>query len=148
MGYGPGFGPGFSGSSSAGGSLDAALFAYLSASLSCGSRVYPMGKRPEDGLLPAVTYKLVAGPTSHYSQDGPSDHEVAYQVDSWALDPDDAADLAAEVQTLLDGFRGYWDDYRVGSAFLSIVLDDHEPDTGLYRRMRQVAVHYSQPEGS
>ena len=128
-------------------SIDAALFSYLSASLSVGSRVYPMGKRPEDGELPAVTYKLVSGPTTHYSHDGPSDYEVSYQVDAWALDPDDAADLAAEVQHLLDGFRGDWDAYRVGSVFLSIVLDDHEPDTGLFRRMRQATVHYSQPNG-
>jgi len=130
-------------------SLDAALFAYLSAGLSAGSRIYPFGKRPEDGTLPALTYQLVAGPTTHYAHGGPADHIVSYQIDAWAEDPDDAADLAEEVQVLLDGYRGTWDGgYRIGSTFLSLVLDDHEPDTGLYRRMRQVEVHYSQPDAS
>jgi hypothetical protein len=130
-------------------SLDAALFGYLSANLSVGSRVYPFGKRPQEGALPALTYTLVAGPTTHYAHGGPADHAVSYQLDSWATDPDDAADLAEEVQGLLDGYRGDWSGgYRVGSTFLSVVLDDYEPDTGLYRRMRQVEVHYSQPDGS
>lgn len=128
-------------------SLDAGLFAYLSGGLSVGTRVYPMGKMPEDVVLPAVTYKLVAGPTSHYVHGGPADHLVSYQLDAWSDDPDDAADLAEELQGLLDGFSGEWGLYRIGSVFLSLVLDDHEPDTGLYRRMRQADVHYSLPNG-
>jgi hypothetical protein len=124
------------------------MFAYLSAGLSIGSRIYPMGLRPEDGELPCLTYALVAGPTTHYAQSGPSDHQVSYQLDCWADDPDLAMDLAEEVLDLLDGFRGTWEEFRVGSTFLSVTLDDYEPETHMFRRMRQVEVHYSQPNGS
>jgi hypothetical protein len=129
-------------------SFDAALFDYLSTSLSVGERVYPMGKRPQEGELPALTYQLVAGPTSHYSHGGVSDHVVSYQLDCWADDPDDAMDLADELRVILDGFRGSWGEYRIGSSFLSVVLDDFESAAGLYRRMRQVELHYSEPNGS
>ena len=129
-------------------SLEAELRSYLSGILSVGERIYPMGVRPQEGELPAVTYQLVSGPTSHYSHGGASDHEVSYQLDCWADDADDAMDLDAEVRTALDGFRGYWGSYRIGSAFLSVVLDDYEPRTGLYRRLRQVDVHYQEPAGS
>lgn len=129
-------------------SLDAALYEFLSDSLSVGSRVYPMGKRPQEGELPALTYMLVSGPTSHYSHGGAADHQVSYQLDCWADDADDAMDLDSEVRDLLDGYRGTWGSIRIGSCFLSVVFDDYEPKTGLYRRMRQVDVHYSEPTGS
>jgi len=129
-------------------SLDAAMFDYLSGVLSIGDRIYPMGKRPQEGELPALTYSLVSGPTSHYSHSGPSDHMVSYQFDCWAEDADDAMDLATELQDALDGYRGTWGDYRIGSVFLSVVLDDYETRTRLYRRLRQAEVHYSDPVGS
>lgn len=129
-------------------SLDAAMFDYLSGILSVGDRIYPMGKREQGGDLPAMTYALVSGPTSHYSHGGASDHEVSYQFDCWADDADDAMDLAAELQDALDGFRGDWGEYRIGSVFLSVVLDAYEPDTGLYRRLRQADIHYADPIGS
>lgn len=129
-------------------SLEAAMFDYLSGVLSVGERIYPMGRREQRGSLPAMTYSLVAGPTSHYSHRGATDHEVSYQFDCWADDADDAMDLAAELQEALDGFRGEWGEYRIGSVFLSIVLDDFEPDTGLYRRLRQADIHYADPIGS
>lgn len=112
------------------------------------SRIYPMGLRPQEDALPGITYRLVSGPTSHYSHGGPSDHEVSFQLDCWADDADDAMDTDTELRTALDGFRGWWDDYRIGSTFLSIVVDDYEPATGLFRRLRQVDIHYREPEGS
>lgn len=129
-------------------SIDAALFAYLSDALSVGDRIYPMGKRPQEAELPAVTYQLVSGPTSHYSHGGPSDHQVSYQLDCWAADPDGAIDLDAELVAALDGHRGDWGDYHIGSSFLSTVLDDYEAPTGLFRRLRQVELHYTGPAGS
>jgi len=128
--------------------LEAAMFAYLSDRLSCGDRVYPMGKRPQEGELPAVTYMLVAGPTSHYSHSGPTDRQVSYQFDCWAEDADDAMDLDTELRDALDGYRGTWEDFRIGSVFLSVVLDDYETKTRLYRRMRQAEIHYADPVGS
>ena len=98
--------------------------------------------------LPGLTYALVGGPTSHYSHNGVSDYAVSYQLDCWAKDGDAAMDLAAEVQAALDGYRGTWGQYTIGSVFLGTVLDDYEPDTGLYRRLRQVDIHYSEQAGS
>lgn len=128
-------------------SLEAAMRDFLLDSTSL-VRIYPMGKRPQEGELPALTYQLVSGPTSHYSHRGVSDHEVSYQLDCWADDADVAMDTDTEVRDAFDGFRGWWGSYRIGSCFLSIALDDHEPKTGLYRRLRQVDIHYSQPDGS
>lgn len=129
-------------------SLEVAMRAYLIPLLSVGERIYPMGKRPQEGQLPGLTYALVAGPTSHYSHGGVSDRMVSYQLDCWAEDADGAMDLDAEVVAALDGHRGDWSGYRIGSCFLSLVLDDYEPKPGLYRRMRQVEVHYQDPAGS
>jgi len=129
-------------------SIDAALHGYLAGVLSCAPRIYPMGVRPQGAPLPAVTYALVSGPTTHYSHDGPSDYQVSYQLDCWAEDADAAMDLASELQDALDGYRGTWGDVVVGSAFLSVVLDDYEPDTRLWRRLRQVEVHYRVTAGS
>ena len=129
-------------------SLEAGMFAYLSSATTAGQRVFPMGKRPQDGELPAITYALAAGPTTHYSHSGPTDHQVSYQFDCWAQDADGAMDLDAELVEALDGFAGLWGDYRVGSVFLSVAMDDYETDTGLYRRMRQAEVHYADPLGS
>lgn len=133
-------------------SIDAALHGYLASQLSIGSRdpvpIFPMGKRPQDTELPAVTYALVSGPTSHYSHGGVSDHAIAYQLDCWAADADDAIDLDLELRRALDGYRGDWSGYRIGSVFLSLVLDDYEPDTKVFRRLRQAAIHYTEPDGS
>ena len=129
-------------------SLEAAMFDFLSDALSVGSRIYPMGKRPQGAALPCVTYALVAGPTSHYSHGGASDHAVSFQFDCWAEEADDAMDLAEELRETLDGFRGDWGSYRIGSVFLTLVLDDYEPQTRIFRRMRQADIHYSGPSGS
>lgn len=129
-------------------SLESAMFAYLSERLSVGERIYPMGKRPQEAPLPSVTYQLVSGPTSHYAHAGPSDHEVSYQFDCWADDADDAMDLDAELRAALDGFRGDWGGYRIGSCFLNVVMDDYEEATMLFRRLRQADIHYGDPEGS
>ena len=68
--------------------LENSLHAYLASVLSVGARVYPMGVRPQRAPLPAVTYQVVAGPTTHYSHGGPSDHAVSVQFDCWASTPD------------------------------------------------------------
>jgi hypothetical protein len=129
-------------------SIESVMRGYLVPFLSVGDRIYPMGKRPQEAELPAVTYQLVGGPTSHYSHGGVSDYEVSYQFDCWAADADDAMDLDLELRDALDGFRGDWDGYTIGSVFLSSVVDDYEPRTGVYRRLRQVDVHYREPDGS
>ena len=129
-------------------SIEAAMFSYLSSQLSVGTRIYPMGKRPQEGTLPAVTYTLVSGPGSHYSHDGPTDHLSSYQLDCWATSEDEAMELDLELQEALDGFRGSWDSYQIGSCFMSSGFDSNEPKNGLYRRVRQIELHYSDPVGS
>lgn len=112
-----------------------------------GTRISPFGKRLQREALPALTYQLVSGPTTHYSHNGASDYDVSFQFDCWASDADGAIALASELQTALDGYRGTWGVHRIGSVFLSTVLDDYEADTGLYRRLRQADIHYSTPAG-
>jgi len=112
-----------------------------------GERVTPFGKRLQGEDVPAITYQLVAGPTTHYSHNGPSDYEVSFQFDCWASDADEALAVAGELQTALDGYRGTWGDHRVGSVFFTTVLDEYEAKRGLYRRLRQADIHYSTPAG-
>lgn len=126
--------------------LEEGLFAYLSGLGLPG--IYPMGVRPQEAPLPALTYQIVAGPTTHYSHDGPSDHAVSIQFDCWAEDADGAMALADELASALDGYRGTWGDVTVGSCFLTVVIDDYEQDTRLWRRMRQADIHYSTLAGS
>ena len=132
-------------------SLEADMRTYLLAQAGVaalvGTRIRPFGKRLQRDDLPAITYQLVSGPTTHYSHQGASDYEVSYQLDCWAGTADEAIAVAAELQTALDGYRGTWGDHRIGSTFLSTVLDDYEADTGLYRRLRQADIHYSTPAG-
>lgn len=110
-------------------------------------RVTPFGKRLQREAVPAITYQLVGGPPTHYSHNGASDYEVSFQFDCWTDDADEAIALASELQTALDGYRGTWGVYRIGSVFLTTVLDDYEAPTGLYRRLLQADIHYSTPAG-
>lgn len=111
------------------------------------TRIHPFGKRPQREALPSITYQIVSGPVDHYAHGGVSDHEVSFQFDCWADDADVAMAVAQEIRTALGGYRGTWGDHVVGSVFLSLVLDDYEAKTGLYRRLVQADIHYGTPAG-
>lgn len=112
-----------------------------------GDRIHPFGKRPQREATPAITYQIVSGPVDHYAHGGISDHEVSFQFDCWADDADVAMAVVAELRTALGGYRGTWGDHSIGSVFLTLVLDDYEPKTGLYRRLLQADIHYGTPAG-
>lgn len=128
--------------------FEASMVAYLRVQVpSVSDRITPFGKRLQGETLPAITYAVVSGPTSHYSHGGVSDHALSVQFDCWSTDGDEATAVAAELQTALDGYRGTWGGFRIGSVFLTTVLDAYEAKTGLYRRLRQADIHYSTPAG-
>ena len=129
-------------------SFEADMVSYLRTAVpSVGQRIHPFGKRPQREARPDLTYQIVSGPGDHYAHGGVSDHEVSIQFDCWTDDADTALAVAEELWTALSGYRGTWGDHRVGSVFITLVLDDHEPQTGLYRRLLQADIHYGTPSG-
>lgn len=118
-------------------SYEAALVALLDPATS--SRVYRM-RLPENATLPAQTYSRVS--TDHdYVHEGDTGLEtVRVQVDCWANDPD-AADATAVAGPL--ALSGYSDDFfQMIEVVNDLELD--EADTGIYRRVVDLMLTYSE----
>lgn len=70
-----------------------------------GDRVYPVNL-PQNGLLPAVTYRVISDMTE-YNMEGPAGlARPRFQVTAWGETYDDVVALAKLVETRLSGFSG------------------------------------------
>ena len=111
------------------------LFDFLSDSgLSCGSRIYP-STLPQGVTLPAIVYSLVSNPPE-MTQSGPSSLRYPkYQLDCYADGEDaylDAARLADQVITVIDGYTGLMGSITVHAGFRDEMRDNHDPETSRY----------------
>lgn len=101
-----------------------------------GDRVVPKTRVP--GLeYPLIVTHRISGPR-RYSQDGDTGlQSPRYQLDIWAKDPDTADEVADIVIEVLSGRSAG------GITFTTVIddRDDHEADTGLYRRIVDVMPH-------
>jgi hypothetical protein len=124
-----------------GGSLAAFLMTPAIGAL--GDRVYPH-RLPRDATLPALTYSRVdtVRPRSHSGPSGLPTPRI--QLDVWANDPDSADAIAEALRIRLDGYRGQMGDVPVGSVELVGDSDADDAETGLYRRILDVAITHEE----
>lgn len=111
-----------------------------------GNRVYP-GRFPDNLTLPALTYVRVAPRPrpQRLGGGGPVGlAEAVYQLDAWARDYDTAAALADQVRIAFDGFAGSIGGVTVSGASLLADRDSPEPETGLFRRILEIRIPYTE----
>jgi hypothetical protein len=130
-------------------SLAAGIFDFLSETLSVGDRVYPLSL-PQGTELPAVTYQLISDSErvtnstqhDHPTFDGEPLSRQRVQFNSYGRTYDEAEALDAELRSVAVGYRGLWGAVYVGSVLPMLALDDYEPSTNLYRRIRDLTVNF------
>lgn len=110
------------------------LFSFLSnGSTNAGARIYP-NALPQGVDLPACRYFRVSNPQDHSHSGVSSLQHPRFQIDCYASTYLAAVQLARQVKTLLDGFRGTMGAYTVGASFMEDAgKDDHDPETGRHR---------------
>lgn len=100
-------------------------------------RVTPKVRLEGEGVDPQIVYHRISGPRT-YSHAGDSGlQSPRYQFDVWAKDPDTADAVADALIDVLSG-RTFG-----GVTFTTIAgdRDDHETNTGLYRRIVDAMPH-------
>lgn len=86
------------------------------------TRVYP-GNVPQDASLPLIFYVKVSGSPDH-SVKGPTDlAQARFQIEAWAYTYLAAKQLAALIETALDGKKA-----TVGSDYIRSVVKESERD--------------------
>ncbi len=114
--------------------LKAHLVADGAVNADVAGRIYPL-KLPQEPTYPAITYEVV-GDTRHRDLSGPGDRERPhFRVHCWAATYAAALDLAADVRTALDGFKGTMDTTEVSSVKFDGWNDQFEDVPEVYRRI-------------
>ncbi len=86
------------------------------------SRIYPMVRRQTDEL-PAITFQIISSPRG-YTFDGPMGLVRArVQINCYADDPLEAANISEIVRKSLEGFQGSPEDVRIESMMLEDIGD-------------------------
>jgi len=100
-----------------------------------GTRISPVGGRPDEGLqaaLPAITYQRVSNRwlTSHEGSLGASQPLV--QLSCWAKTWSEVRSVAAAVRRALDGWVDYSTDPPIHGVTIEGDLDEYDADARLY----------------
>jgi len=100
-----------------------------------GTRIFPVGGRPDEGpeaALPAITYQRVSNRrlTSHEGSLGASLPLV--QLSCWAKTWSEARAVAAAVRRALDGWIDYSSDPPIHGVTIEGELDEYDADARVY----------------
>jgi uncharacterized protein DUF3168 len=100
-----------------------------------GERIYPVVLK--QGIRePSIVYNRISGQGDHHMQ-GPSGlSRPRYQIDAYAVTPDEANALADLVKFHLDGFQGLMGSVSVQGVFFDTERDDYQADVDLFRMSR------------
>ncbi len=123
-------------------SIETSLAAHLAENVPlAGGRVHPAAL-PQRPSLPALVYLRVSGvPT--YDHDGPTGTvEARFQVSCWATRYGTARQLAAQVRSCLEGYKGLMGDTEIGHCFCVADRDAREAEPGLYHDPLEFTVMY------
>ena len=111
------------------------LLASPEVSAMVGTRIFPVGGRPDKGpqaALPAITYQRVSNRrlTSHEGSLGASQPLV--QLSCWAKTWSEVRALAAAVRCALDGWVDYSTDPPIHGVTIEGDLDEYDSDARVY----------------
>lgn len=128
--------------------LRAACIEFLAEGLD-GVEVYPV-RLPIHPAMPAIVLRYVSDFTGNVHDRGPDGLvRKRLQVDIYGQDHDSSDELAGQVGTLLDGYRGPWGALiTIGACMKDNEFDVDEPETGLWRRVQDYLVEYNERSGS
>lgn len=125
-------------------SFEQGLFEYLDnhagLSMEVDSRIYPV-LLPQKVTLPAVTYTRLATPRLHEFEKSLLPHPT-FQFDCWAESYSRAKDVAEEVVSALDIYRGAMGDYTVEASIVDSERDAYDAATGIHHVMVDVEIWY------
>jgi hypothetical protein len=121
------------------------LVTFLSNSgTAAADRVFPM-KVPQGEELPCITYKLISDP-GEPTHSGPSSlRHPRFQLDCWGNNYLEAATLADEVISRMDGYKGLMGGTLVHASFLEDARDNHDPETGRHWLSVDVIIWQKKP---
>lgn len=119
------------------------LFSFLSdQATDAASRIYP-NELPQGVTLPAIRYFQVSDPPEH-THDGRSKlRHPRFQLDCYADTYLKAHQLAEQVVTALDGYRGQMGQSTCGAGFVEDGRDNHDPETGRHWVSVDIEIWYS-----
>lgn len=108
-------------------------------------RIYPVAL-PESVTLPAVTYQQISTTSTQSHGTASVLPRHRYQITSWAGSFDGAAQVAARVKSLLDGYSGNWGTLTYVTDIQHCLFADQrdfkDPETGLFQRQQDFFVMY------
>ena len=105
------------------------LHAFAGLEALVGTRISPHGHGLQGGTLPYVTYQRLSTERTYLHDQSAAISKETVQVDCYAGDPDEARQVAVQVQQALDA----WSSPEVNRAFIRDDEDFYERDTKLYR---------------
>lgn len=121
--------------------LDSTLTGYIS------GRVYPLAL-PESVVLPAVTYQQISTTAEQAHGTASQLPRHRYQITAWAGTFEGAAQVAARMKTLLDGYQGNWGTSpyltEIEHCLFADQRDFKDPETGLFQRQQDYFVMYKE----
>lgn len=108
-----------------------------------GDRVYSL-ILPQGQKQASIVYSKISGIGDHHMQ-GPSGlARPRMQVDSWAVDQDEANALARLVKGRLDGFVGQMDTVTVLGTFFDLDHENYDDNVGMFRVSQDYFVWFSE----
>lgn len=125
-------------------SFEEGLFEYLDnhagLSMEVDSRIYPV-LLPQKVTLPAVTYTRLATPRLLEFEQSFLPHPT-FQFDCWAESYSRAKDVADQVVSALDIYRGTMGAYTVEASIVQSERDGYDAATGIHHIMVDVEIWY------
>lgn len=100
---------------------------------------------PKNQTLPSWTHQVITGPGEYTLTGRQSLRKRRVQIDCFAADPDDAVNLAAAIDAVLDGFRGTLTDADstvVQGCFRSDLIDFFDDAPRTNRRMLEYEIWF------
>lgn len=117
---------------------------FLQDNLENGVKVYP-SRLPQDVTLPAVMYRRISGQRIRSIDGATGLAKPRFELNAYAESYVEAKNLANEMRTLFDGFRGV---IGAGTLVENIVFDNDQDtfddDTGLERVIIDVGVWHQE----
>lgn len=106
------------------------------------NRMFPV-PMPEQVALPAISFFLVSGQRPKVLSGSSGKAISRVQVDCWAETYAGAKDLAAAVESKIDGAQGAWSGVNVGECEVVNVQDIYEDESNLHRVTLDVMIIHS-----
>ena len=122
--------------------IEESLFSYLNEQIAPAGGVWPI-IRPQEGVLPAITYARVSGPRE-YAMDGQVLAKGTFDVHCYAARYDLVKDLAEQVRIALSAYHEEEASEVVRVYYVLNEIDHYEEDTNTFIVLLEIEIHYKE----